>query len=92
MALKKVENPLLSVLTVIREKAALASKERTLIQNLNRILRKMGYEIVKSAGTSRIDKKRRRMGRRTRQKGLKRGPGRPRLKSTARRGRPPKTA
>lgn len=92
MAQNKPDNLVSSVANVLREKEALASKERNLVSSLNKVLRKMGYEVVKTDGHPKRSVKsggRRRKRRTTSSVG--RRAGRPGTVRTSRRGRPPKS-
>ncbi len=77
-----------SVTTVLKEKKALSLRERLLVRGLNRVLKRMGYEVVKMAATT---KRRRKAGngRRRKRKGERAvlGSVRPRSLAASRRGR-----
>ncbi len=77
-----------SVTTVLKEKKALNLRERLLVHGLNKVLKRMGYEVVKMAATT---KRRRKTGngRRGKRKevGAIRGSVRPRSLAASRRGR-----
>ncbi len=71
-----------SVESLLTQKQAVAEKEKGLVDGLNRVLSKMGYQVVAKRLLP-ANGRRRRRGRR--------GPGRPPGSGARRRGRPPKT-
>lgn len=80
----KSDNLLATVTTVLKEKLALESKEQGLVRSLNKVLKKMGYQVTKLEKPAR--------GKRRKRKAVKgqRRPGRPAGSGRNRRGRPPK--
>lgn len=88
MVKSNIDSLTASVTTVLKEKKALSLRERLLVRGLNRVLKRMGYEVVKMAATT---KRRRKTGngRRGKRNGVRaiRGSVRSRPLAASRRGR-----
>ena len=86
MARQKRETMMKSVGALLAERMGLQKKERKLVQSVNTMLRKIGYEVVARDASPPL--------RRGRKRRVKRGPGRPPAKPAAARkprpGRPRK--